>query len=166
MKKDVTYSMRMSRSVQEALKRAAQKDRRSVASLLDKIITDFLEKEGFSLRESHEVERRRHPRKKITIPGTTRVRNGGVGKSIPSVILDVSMGGALVTYPKGSELNFASAGDLPQFELCFDVPRTGEQVCMNCKTRRMFDMGNEIQVGAAFSDIDEREFQKLQTYLL
>jgi hypothetical protein len=156
----------MSRSVQEALKRAAQKDRRSVASLLDKIITDFLELEGFSIRESHDVERRKYPRRKITLPGTTRLHNGGQPRAFPSVILDVSMTGALVTYPKGSEINFASVGDLPQFELCFDLPRTGEQVCLNCKARRMADMGNEIQVGATFNETKESELQKLQAYLV
>ena len=166
MKKDVTYSMRMSRSVQEALKRAAQRDRRSVASLLDKIITDFLEHEGFSVRESSTQERRRFPRKRITLPSTTRLHDGLLDKSFPSVILDVSMGGALLTYPKGSEINFASTGDLPQFELCFDLPRSGDQISLGCKARRMADVGNEIQVGATFSEVSDGELQKLQAYLI
>jgi predicted DNA-binding protein len=45
MKKDVVYSIRMSVLVRESLKRAAREDRRTVASLLDKIILDYLENE-------------------------------------------------------------------------------------------------------------------------
>ncbi len=47
MKKDIVYSIRMNILVRDALKRAAIKERRTVASLLDKIILDYLEGERY-----------------------------------------------------------------------------------------------------------------------
>jgi len=44
MKKDVIYCMRMSWRVRETLSRIAKKDHRSVASLLDKIVADYLQR--------------------------------------------------------------------------------------------------------------------------
>ena len=55
MKKDIVYSIRMSILVREALKRAAKKERRTVASLLDKIILDYLEEQRYLL--PHETVR-------------------------------------------------------------------------------------------------------------
>lgn len=41
-----TYSVVLTPGVKEALEVAAQKDRRSMSSLLEKIIIDYLDKEG------------------------------------------------------------------------------------------------------------------------
>lgn len=45
MKKQ-TYNFVLSPGIKEALEVAAQKDRRSMSSLLEKIVVDYLEKEG------------------------------------------------------------------------------------------------------------------------
>lgn len=44
--KKATYSVVFTPGVREALEVAAQKDRRSMSSLLEKIVIDYLEKEG------------------------------------------------------------------------------------------------------------------------
>ena len=44
--KKLTYSVVLTPGVKNALEVAAQKDRRSMSSLLEKIIIDYLEKEG------------------------------------------------------------------------------------------------------------------------
>jgi len=71
MKKDTIYSMRMNGKVREALGRAANKERRTVASLLDKIITDFLTREGYLSEADFGAERRKFHRKKLTMPTET-----------------------------------------------------------------------------------------------
>ena len=76
MKKDVIYSMRMNRQVRDALKKVAHKKHRTVASLLDKIISDYLEKEGYIDLHGIREERRRHARKKITLPGNVSSISG------------------------------------------------------------------------------------------
>jgi hypothetical protein len=44
--KKATYSVVFTPGVKEALEIAAQKDRRSLSSLLEKIVIDYLEKQG------------------------------------------------------------------------------------------------------------------------
>ena len=121
MKKDAVYSMRMNSRVREALKAAARKERRTVASLLDKIIIEYLSQEGHI---NLDAERRNHRRTRITLPARSIVSEGSQKKSFPGVVLDLSMGGVLLTYAKGSDIPFSSVGKLPRFELCLEDPRS------------------------------------------
>jgi predicted transcriptional regulator len=54
MGKDATYTLRLDSRVKDALKTAAKRDRRTVSSLLEKLIYDYLTKEGFHLPENNE----------------------------------------------------------------------------------------------------------------
>jgi hypothetical protein len=166
VEKDAVYSMRMSSRIREALRRAARKERRTVASLLDKVIADFLQKEGFLVGPELGGERRRFPRKKITLPARTILGTGPKTGTFPGVLLDVSRGGVLVTYAKGSEIRFTSEGELPHFRVCFHVPQNRKELCFDCIARHMRDIGEEIQVGAQFSDPGEKNLQKLAPYLM
>jgi PilZ domain len=166
VEKDAVYSMRMSSKIREALRRAAKKERRTVASLLDKVITDFLQKEGFFLGAELGGERRRFPRKKITLPATTIVGSGAKRETYPGVLLDISRGGVLVTYAKGSEIRFTSKGELPHLRVCFRVPQSRKELGFDCVARHMRDTGQEIQVGAAFGDPSEKSLQRLAPYLM
>jgi hypothetical protein len=166
VEKDAVYSMRMNSKIREALRRAAKKERRTVASLLDKVITDFLQKEGFVLGPELGGERRRFPRKKITLPATTILGSGPKAETYPGVILDISRGGVLLTYAKGSEIKFTSKGELPHLRVCFHVPQSRKELCFDCVARHMRDTGQEIQVGANFSDPSEKHLQRLAPYLM
>ena len=166
MKKDAVYTMRMNSRVREALRKAATKERRTVASLLDKIVTDYLAKEGLLTGPELGTERRRFPRKKITLPARTFLRTELQDEAFPGVVLEISMGGLLVTYPKGSEIRFTSTGELPRFEIRFEIPREDEELRFDCETRHMRDTGDEIQVGATFKDPEGNSLQKLNSYLI
>jgi hypothetical protein len=165
MKKDAVYTLRMSSRVREALKKAAMKERRTVASLLDKIITDYLGKEGILTGPEFGIERRRFPRKKTTLPARTFLGTKS-GDVFPGVVLDMSMGGVLVTYPKGLEIRFTSMGELAHFELCFVLPRADAELYFDCRARHMRDTGNEIQVGATFNKPEGKYLQQLNSYLM
>lgn len=166
MQKDTVYSMRMNRKVREALKRAAKKEYRTVASLLDKIITDYLEKEGFLLRPEFGDERRKFPRKKVTLPAKTYLGTESKASLFPGVVLDISKGGVLVTYAKGTDISFTSKGELPHLRVCFNLPRARKEFSFDCKARHMREEGNEIQIGASFINPRERDVQRLGTYLM
>jgi len=166
MKKDVVYSMRMTSIVREALKKAAIKERRTLASLLDKIITDYLQKEGFLTEAQVSEDRRRFPRQKIPLPAKTFFAVGDEVESFPSVIHDLSMGGIMVVFPKDSEIRFSSIGILPDFEVSFELPRADEQIHFGCDARHMRDTDSEIQVGASFSNVNEDDLQTLKNYIM
>lgn len=167
MKKDVIYSMRMNRQVRDALKKVARKKHRTVASLLDKIISDYLEKEGYIDLHGIREERRRHARKKITLPGKLYLQTDTQLQDFPSVILDLSAGGVLLTYPKGSSgVRVNSIEELPAFQLSFELPNTRESLSFNCSARHISVNGEEIKVGATFQNPDQRQLQSLHQYLM
>ena len=166
MKKDVVYTMRMSSRVRDSLKLAARKERRTVASLLDKIISDYLETAGFLKDSTVGEEKRKFSRKKVPLPAKTLLRQGSEVMALASVILDISPGGVLVTHPKPAQIRFSSIGELPQFEINFDPPSAGRKMCLKCDGRHIRDTGNEIQIGAAFTDPSEEDVAALETYLM
>jgi hypothetical protein len=166
LEKDTVYSMRFSRKFREALNRAAQKECRTVASLVNKVITDYLEKEGFLLKTEFEEERRRFPREKINLPVTTFLEGELKGEAFPGVVLDVSMGGVLLTYAKGTDIRFTSKGGLPYFKVCLYLPKAEKQLSLDCVARHMRDIGSEIQVGTSFNHVSKSDLQQLSTYLI
>ena len=154
--KDIIYSMRMTAKVRDALRRAASLEHRTIASLLDKIIADHLEKQGYLAGKTHGQERRKHPRVKTVLPSVTHSKAGAI--SLPSfscVVLDLSLGGALIAYPLGSEIKDTSIGEMPNFSLRFELPGIKEEVCFRCESRRVFDIDNGLKIGAAFIDPDQ-----------
>jgi hypothetical protein len=165
MKKDIVYSIRMSLLVREALKRAAKKERRTVASLLDKIILDYLEEQRYLLPHETGSDRRTFQRRKITLPATTSVEDGNGSESFPCVITDIAMGGVFITYPKGSKVKEYFMRDIERFFLSFRLPQTGEELNFECDARRMVEIDGEIQVGAMLSEPEENDLFKLKSYL-
>ena len=55
--KDAAYTLRLNKGLKKALETAAKKDHRSVASLLQKLICDHLEREGISWEEDAKPKR-------------------------------------------------------------------------------------------------------------
>jgi hypothetical protein len=165
MKKDIVYSIRMSSLVRDALKRAAQKERRTVASLLDKVILNYLEDERYLLPHETGSDRRNFERSKITLPANTEVLFNGKQEIFPCVITDIAMGGVFITYPKGSKIKEYFMQDIDIFNLSFRLPQTGEELNFNCDTRRMVEVDGEIQVGAKLSEPNEVFLEKLQSFL-
>jgi PilZ domain len=165
LEKDTVYSMRLSRKFRDALNRAAQKECRTVASLVNKIISDYLEKEGYLLNSGFDEERRSFPREKINLPVTTFLQGELKGEAFPGVVLDVSLGGVLLTYAKGTEIRFTSKGGLPYFKVCLYLPKAEKQLSLDCVARHMRDIGSEIHVGTSFDHPSKNDLQQLNTYL-
>jgi hypothetical protein len=164
MKKEMIYSLRMSKTVRNALKKAAQKESRTVASLLDKIIKDYLDKEGLLAYSDSIMERRWFTRKEIYKPANIYFEKESGKKEFAIVVLNVSLGGVLIGYPKSSEIQF-SVNDLPEFELCLDLKSVDKPLCFNCESKRLIDKGYGIQIGANFLNPNEKDLQMLRAYL-
>lgn len=166
MKKPVMFCMRMSSTMREALRKAAEKDHRSVTSLLQKIITDYLAKEDLSIHEYAANERRRFPRKRLALPAITRSTTGRKVETVHGQLMDISLGGVLLAYSRNSNIKAFSSEGLPNFELIFQLPGMEETVCFNCRPRRMLNVDSEIRVGAEIRDADEVSMQKLRSCLM
>ncbi len=166
MKKDVIYSMRISRQVREALKTAARRERRTVASLVDKVISEYLEKEGFVLLETDQRERRKFPRKQLTLPVLTTLKTESEEKTFPSILMDMSLGGVRFAYPKGSSITLSNIGELPKFILALQSSGGKQVLHLACETRRIAESGNQIHVGATFSNLNKKELDVLSSHLV
>jgi len=73
MKKPVMFCMRMSSTMRDVLRIAAEKDHRSVTSLLHKIISDYLEEAGFALTQNGAAERRKVSKEEVFLPVRTQL---------------------------------------------------------------------------------------------
>jgi len=166
LKKDTVFALRMAKTVREALNEAAKKDCRSVSSMLDKIITDYLIKRGFLEEPGAFKERRMYPRKSVAIPAKATTKTGMESESFQSIVLDISMGGVKVLYPKGTEIKFTSKEDLPHFQLSFEPPFVDEEIGFNCGTCHMMNTGGGSLVGAAFINPEGTSLQKLSKYIM
>jgi hypothetical protein len=165
MKKDIVYSIRMAILVRDALKRAAKKERRTVASLLDKIILNYLEEQHYLLPHETGSDRRAHQRNKITLPAVTELDNGYNGFSVPCVITDIAMGGVNITYPKGSKIKELLLKGREQFRLSFKLPQNGEKISFLCDTRRFVEVNKEIHIGAMIQNPNPNDLNNLKSYL-
>lgn len=165
MKKDIVYSIRMNVLVRDALKRAAIKERRTVASLLDKIILDYLEGERYLFPFDTESERRKYQRRKIILPAESIIKSDLTTETFPCVITDIAIGGLLISYPKGSRVKSIFMNDLQRFILAFKLPQTGDIIEIQCHVRRLIEESGEFQVGALYKDVDRKALKKLKEYL-
>jgi len=172
MKKDVVYSIRMSILVRESLKRAAQKERRTVASLLDKIILDYLEDEQYlqlpeTLADRRGFQdRRRFKRKKIALSAILTIRVGGKTETFACVVIDIALGGVLLSVPKSPKIEIGTAGDLPHFKLTFHLPQIEDKLNFQCDTVRIIEKDREIQIGGIIREPDEETLKQLKFHLI
>lgn len=165
MKKDIVYSIRMANLVRDTLRRAATKERRTVASLLDKIILNYLEEQHYLLPHETGDDRRMHHRSKITLPATTIMENGSKNSSFPCVITDIAMGGVNITYPKGSKIKEALLRGQDEFRLLFRLPENTMEIVFKCDARRLVEEDREIHVGAMINNPNPNDLKTLKNYL-
>jgi len=170
MKKDVVYSIRMSLLVRESLNRAAAKERRTVASLLDKMIFNYLEdNEYLQLTETlndrrRYRDRRRFKRNKITLPATLTIRARGKKEILACVIINITPKGVLVSFPKKSKIKIGTEGDLPHFKLSFHLPQIENIIHCQFKSIRIIEKVREIQIAAVIKESNEETLKQLKLY--
>lgn len=165
MKKNSVYCLRMNTAVREALQQEAQKERRSVSSLLDKIIMNYLEENDIMPQIGFAGDQREFPRVRVNLPARAKLANGSKPKEHACVVLDLSLGGVLVAYPKGSNVQVVANGKLPSFDLAFQLPQGEEELHFHCRARHISENGGALQVGAMFDEPAAEDLTKLRAYL-
>jgi hypothetical protein len=165
MIKDIVYSIRLTRLVRDTLRHAARKERRTVASLLDKIIVGYLEENRYLLPHETGGDRRAHLRNKITLPALTIIETGGKNLSFPCVITDMAIGGLNVTFPRGSEVREYLLRGQDEFRLLFTLPENGIEINFQCDARRFVEEEREIHIGAMIINPNANDLSTLKEYL-
>jgi len=163
MKKPITICFRTSEELRGALERAAGEGRRSLSSMIELVLTEYL-KRNRDFSDRGQVERRRYPRKQVTLPAYVEVSKGTVTQH-GAVILDLSLGGMRLSVPRECVSKIYEKGEKSHFETSFTLPSENKPVRLVCKPERVVPSNGNVYVGASFVDADFTAYQRLQQYL-
>lgn len=162
MKKDSLICFRASKDLHESLALIARKDQRSVSSMIEMALTNYLkERKSFP---ADKKEKRQYPRKSITVPTIiNQVENGQIG--IGS-IREISLCGVSILIPKDFMNNVQITSQGSRFEIIFNLPAENKPIKLFCESKRVSDSDDNVHVGATFVDAGFQNYKTLQTYLM
>jgi hypothetical protein len=162
MKKDSLICFRASKDLHESLAQVAKEEQRSVSSMIEMALTDYLkERKSFPVDKK---EKRQYPRKSISVPTIiNQVENGQVG--IGS-IMEISLSGASILIPKDFQNNVRIDTQGSRFEIVFNLPSENKPIKLSCESKRVSDSDDCIHIGATFVDAGFQNYKTLQTYLM
>ena len=166
MKKDIVYSIRMNSRIRDLLKMAAEKDRRTMASLIETIFHNYLEKEGFLTKPTFDTETRKHARKGSMLPVKTLCMENDEKCFASGVVINISKGGAMLLFPKGFGIPFESDNSPSRFKFCVESPKSREEVWFDCETRHLAIDDHQIRVGTAFVDPKQDVIETVSQFLV
>jgi hypothetical protein len=142
--------------LRKALERISEADRRSLSSVIEHILYDYVgQREPGGAME----EKRRFPRKRISAPALV----SGFGEAVQAgVVNDVSLGGIHFSVPAALKLDMDEA---PTISVVFTLPQSSSPVTIQCRPRHIRANG-QTGIGAALVDTDFQSYQALQNYLI
>lgn len=164
MRKDITICFRTSKEIRTALENIAQKNKRSMSSVIEDIISCCLQ-ENKDL-QSFEKEKRRFMRKEVSIPVVVRDPNTDARALQAGRIMDISLGGIRISLPNDFDGEIAVNSHDNELEAIFTLPNEKRPISIKCKPHRFVSAGVENQIGASFVDSDFSSYKTLQSYLM
>ncbi|MEN6321226.1 MAG: PilZ domain-containing protein [Syntrophaceae bacterium] len=164
MRKDSLICFRLSKNLHESLITVAQEDRRSLSSAIEIILTNYL-KERKALK-SIKKEKRRYPRKAVSVPTFINHISSGEKKLHAGSITDISLNGVRISIPQDVSCEIFNEPDKCRFEIIFTLPNGNRPIQIICESCRVVDSKELIQVGASFIDADFNSYKTLQAYLM
>jgi hypothetical protein len=160
--KDMTICFRTSDEVRKPLEAAARKARRSLSAMIEEILRDHVK--GQNLYSPDGPERRRFPRKAVSIPALVTLPGLKLAGPHPGVIVEMSLSGLRISIPKESGLQMWEDTEGIHLQVLFSIP-PATSVSTKCKPCRVRDTVGEIEIGASITDCDFKAYQALHNYL-
>jgi len=164
MKKDSIICFRVSKDLHAALAHIAQKEKRSLSSIIEIVLSRYA-KENKSFK-SLSKERRQYPRKGIVAPVLIKQHDSGETKLDTGSITDISLGGVRLTIPRDAKCVISNDANSCRFEIIFTLPNENKLVYLTCEPRRVMNDEESMHVGASFVDANFQSYKTLQTYLM
>jgi hypothetical protein len=164
MKKDTTICFQTSSEIRNSLEKIAEKESRSVPSVVESIICHYLKND--KAVEGIFQNRRRFERKKITIPayiGYTRWQHDDF---VESTIMDISLGGIKMSIPKGAKVDVKNVQENEELSIIFRIPSCYWPISVKISPQTVFESAEEIQLGASLINPDFQAYSALQKYLM
>jgi hypothetical protein len=164
MNKNTMICFRTSRRLRDALKEIAEDQRRSLSALVENIVSDYVTEQDKSL-EGKEKDRRKHFRKKTSIPVILRNPDMRETPVHTGTIRDISLGGVRIVLPKNRDSSWITGSREHELHLVFVLPEGRFPMNFKCRPSRINGKMDGVQVGAVFSDAEFESYQALQRYL-
>jgi len=163
MKKNISICFRTSSFIRDDLSKMARRERKSVSNVIESIIYEHLK----TARELNGIgqDRRRHHRKKVSLPAFIMSVNSPEREFESGTVLDISMGGIRFSVPKGTKLDVQKEGDDAEFSVIFIIPQESRPVKVKCRTMNACDETDTFQIGAVLLDSDFNSYKAINNYL-
>ncbi len=121
----------------------------------------------FSRNKKVEGEKRRHPRKAVSLPALV----GGCGledKALlqTALVVDISLGGLQISIPSTYKFKKQGDGDASRMTITFALPESKKPLSIQCVPQRVFRSDQGTKIGASLVDTDVEMYQTLQNYLM
>jgi hypothetical protein len=151
MKKQAIFSMRLNRDMKRVLEVLARSEKRSLSSMVENILADYLIEKGI---EWEQDERRSYPRKVIEMPARFTVR-GSKGSEDHEVFLrDISQAGAYAVYKEIDGIGkILKKGVSVKAKLSIRVPNNKEPLTLNCEVVRISMDRNTTGIGLEYRKV-------------
>jgi hypothetical protein len=153
--RDTVICFRTSEDLRNALEKLSETDRRSLSSVIEHILYDYVERKE---PEGGSEERRRHPRKKISAPALVTDLDGVVHAGM---VNDISLGGLHISVPNNFQQEMREDS---RISVVFTLPQSEKPLTMQCAPRYIRSNG-QIGIGASLVDTDFHSYRTLQNYL-
>jgi hypothetical protein len=164
MSKNITICFRTSEDLRNELEIIAKEERRSVSSTIETILCKLIE----DRREEKRVkeEKRRYPRKTVTVPALVR-ELGSDDKTVQAgIVLDISLGGLQISIPNDYQYDIREDRETSRISIIFTLPDSKRPLTMQCIPKCVHPTDSETRVGLSFVDTDFASHQALQNYLV
>lgn len=135
MKKQAIFSMRLNRDMKRVLEGLARSEKRSLSSLVENVLGDYLSEKG--IEWEHE-ERRSYPRKVIEMPARFHIRSRQSSQDHEIFIKDISEAGAFAVYQEIDSIDKILKKGIPvKANISIQVSKKGEPLTLNCEIVRV-----------------------------
>jgi hypothetical protein len=154
--RDTVICFRTTERLRKALESISEIDRRSLSSVIENVLYEFVKK---NIPARAEEEKRRFPRKKVSVPALVMGPDGVVHAGM---VNDISLGGLNLSVPNGF---YKESDGEPKLSLVFALPQ-GEKPLTVQFTPRHVRSDSQTNMGLSLVDTDFNSYRTLQNYLV
>ena len=154
--RDTVICFRTSEHLRKALEAVSTTDKRSLSSVIENALYDYVRKNAPARVEQ---EKRRYPRKKISVPALV---TGADGIVHAGMVNDISLGGLNLSVP--NDFCKESEGE-SKVSLVFALPQSERSLTVQC-TPKHVRSDSQTNMGMSLVDTDFHSYQTLQNYLV
>ncbi len=158
----VTICFRTTEKLQQVLREIGDEERRSVSSVIEHTLFQYLEERGRIPRRCE--EKRRHERRQVTAPAL--VKSLGSDRIQAGAVLDVSLGGIRISVAGAFECRMQEDEEPTRVSITFTLPEAKKTLTVLCVPKHILPHEDRTTIGACFTDADFANFQDLQDYLV